>query len=49
MQHPEKPVAADYLNDLEVKSLRDTRNLLEKVGLSEATAFVQENPHPRLW
>lgn len=49
MQHPDKPNVSDHLDDLEVKSLRDTRNLLEKVGLNEATTFVQENPHPRLW
>ena len=33
----------------ETKALRDTRELLEKVNLSEAYAFVEENPHPRLW
>ena len=35
--------------DLEVKSLRDTRDLLEKVGLKDALGFIEENPHPRLW
>lgn len=48
MENPEHPTA-EYLLDLEVKSLRDTRDLLEKVGIAEATAFVKENPHPRLW
>ncbi|KAF6214979.1 hypothetical protein GE061_009727 [Apolygus lucorum] len=48
-------MAADALNseehivDLEVKSLRDTRQLLDKVGITEATTFIEENPHPRLW
>jgi WD repeat-containing protein 35 len=48
MQNPEQP-AALHLLDLEVKSLRDTHDLLEKVGIAEATTFIEENPHPRLW
>jgi WD repeat-containing protein 35 len=48
MQDPEHPTA-EYLLDLEVKSLRDTHDLLEKVGIAEATTFIKENPHPRLW
>ncbi|PSN48259.1 WD repeat-containing protein 35, partial [Blattella germanica] len=48
MQNPDHPVA-EHLLDLEVKSLRDTRDLLDKVGISEATTFIEENPHPRLW
>ncbi len=39
----------EHILDLEVKSLRDTRDLLEKVGLKEAQGFIEENPHPRLW
>ncbi|XP_048515413.1 WD repeat-containing protein 35 isoform X2 [Athalia rosae] len=39
----------DLILDLEVKSLRDTRELLAKVGLKEAKTFIQDNPHPRLW
>ncbi len=39
----------EYILDLEVKSLRDTRELLEKAGLREALGFIEENPHPRLW
>ena len=31
------------------QSLRDTRDLLDKVGLPEAQRFIEENPHPRLW
>jgi WD repeat-containing protein 35 len=34
---------------LETKSLRDTREILEKVGLSDASQFIQDNSHPRLW
>ncbi|XP_034939935.1 WD repeat-containing protein 35 [Chelonus insularis] len=39
----------DLIVDLEVKSLRDTKELLAKVGLKEAHDFIQDNPHPRLW
>ncbi|KAI4490168.1 hypothetical protein M0802_010893 [Mischocyttarus mexicanus] len=39
----------DLIIDLEVKSLRDTRELLAKVGLKEANNFIQDNPDPRLW
>ncbi|XP_070516916.1 WD repeat-containing protein 35 isoform X2 [Cardiocondyla obscurior] len=39
----------DLIVDLEVKSLRDTRELLAKVGLKETNNFIQDNPHPRLW
>lgn len=48
LQTPDEP-AADHLLDLEVKSLRDTRQLLNKVGIKEATSFIEDNPHPRLW
>ena len=49
MKDPEHPSIEDWVLTLESKSLRDTRDLLEKVGLKEANAFVDENPHPRLW
>ena len=39
----------ELLVDLEVKSLRDTRELLARVGLREAEDFVKERAHPRLW
>lgn len=48
MESPEKP-SKDHLIRLEIKSLRDTRQLLEKVGIAEASQFVEDNPHPRLW
>ncbi|XP_049861684.1 WD repeat-containing protein 35 isoform X1 [Schistocerca gregaria] len=48
MQNPERPTSENIL-DMEVKSLRDTRDLLDKVGIAEATTFIEENPHPRLW
>lgn len=48
IENPEKP-SKDYLIKLEIKSLRDTRQLLEKVGINEAAQFVEDNRHPRLW
>lgn len=49
MESPERPNNKEHLIKLEVKSLRDTRQLLEKVGINEAALFIEENPHPRLW
>lgn len=48
METPDKP-NKEHLVKLEVKSLRDTRQLVEKVGIDEATQFIEDNPHPRLW
>lgn len=48
MKNPEQP-SREHLLDLEVKSLRDTRELLDKVGIAEATTFIEDNPHPILW
>ena len=31
------------------QSLRDTRDLLDKVGIDDAMQFIEDNPHPRLW
>ena len=31
------------------QSLRDTRELLRKVGIVDAYQFIEDNPHPRLW
>ncbi|GAB6028434.1 WD repeat-containing protein 35 [Chamberlinius hualienensis] len=39
----------DIVVTMEVKSLRDTRDLLEKVGIKDAMQFIEDNPHPRLW
>ncbi|XP_039765070.1 WD repeat-containing protein 35 isoform X2 [Pararge aegeria] len=41
--------APQHIVRVEVKSLRDTRQLLEKVGLKEAESFIKDNPHPKLW
>ncbi|KAJ3091801.1 WD repeat-containing protein 35 [Quaeritorhiza haematococci] len=43
------PVKEQHVVELETKSLRDTRNILNQVGLADAVTFVDNNPHPRLW
>lgn len=48
MESPDKP-NSDHIIKLEVKSLRDTKQLLEKVGINEAAQFIEDNPHQRLW
>ncbi|KAK7092123.1 WD repeat-containing protein 35-like isoform X2 [Littorina saxatilis] len=48
MKDPENP-AKDDMIELEIKSLRDTRELLDKVGLADTQQFIEDNPHPRLW
>ena len=49
MREPEAP-SRDYLLKFEAKALRETRELLEKgKSLTEAAAFIEENPNPRLW
>ncbi|OQR99308.1 WD repeat protein 35 [Thraustotheca clavata] len=35
--------------DYETRSLRDARELLENVGLSDACDYIQDHSHPRLW
>ena len=48
LREPENP-SSDLLLDLEVKALRDTRELLRSGGTKEALKFIEENSHPRLW
>lgn len=48
MKDPENPTK-DNMAEMEIKSLRDTRDLLEKVGINDAQQFIEDNPHPRLW
>lgn len=47
-QNPNSPMS-EYIVKYEVKSLRDSRDLLEKVGIAEACQFIEDNSHPRLW
>ncbi|XP_053316634.1 WD repeat-containing protein 35 isoform X1 [Spea bombifrons] len=44
-EHPNK----DYVINFEIRSLRDSRALIEKVGIEDASQFIEDNPHPRLW
>lgn len=48
MQDPENPTL-DQICNLEVKTLRDSRDLISKVGTEEAIQFIEDNSHPRLW
>ncbi|KAG8179280.1 hypothetical protein JTE90_026742 [Oedothorax gibbosus] len=48
MQNPDDPEDSYFFKN-DVKSLRDTRNLISNVGLKDAATFIEENPHPRLW
>jgi WD repeat-containing protein 35 len=48
MNRPDNPSQADIAN-FDTKALRDTRDLLDKVDLYEATQFIEQNPHQRLW
>ncbi|KAG0418880.1 hypothetical protein HPB47_004532 [Ixodes persulcatus] len=48
MQDPENP-SPEFVCNMEAKSLRDSRDLLAKVGIEEATQFIEDNSHPRLW
>lgn len=41
--------ADQHILHLRVKSLRDTEELLQHVGLTEAKQFIEDNSHPRLW
>ncbi|NXU58811.1 WDR35 protein, partial [Turnix velox] len=44
-EHPNKK----YVINFEIRSLRDSRSLIEKVGIAESSQFIEDNPHPRLW
>ncbi|OXU20972.1 hypothetical protein TSAR_008652 [Trichomalopsis sarcophagae] len=48
VRNPEE-ARPELLVELEIKSLRDTKELLARVGLREAEEFVRDNSHPRLW
>ncbi|XP_077008272.1 WD repeat-containing protein 35 isoform X1 [Tamandua tetradactyla] len=47
-QNPDHP-NKDYVINFEIRSLRDSRALIEKVGIEDASQFIEDNPHPRLW
>jgi WD repeat-containing protein 35 len=39
----------EFMTTFETKSLRDAKTMLESVNIKEATAYIEQNPHPRLW
>ncbi|EGD73851.1 WD repeat-containing protein 35 [Salpingoeca rosetta] len=48
MRAPEQPTKGSHAQH-EIKSLRDTRTLLETVTIEDAYSYIEQNPHPRLW
>lgn len=48
MANPDTP-DRDMVLDFETKSLKDARELITNVGLAEATAYIEQHAHPRLW
>jgi len=53
MQNPEHPTGRLF-RTIDSKSLRDTRVLLDDsesnaVKIEDTYAFIDQNPHPRLW
>uniref|UniRef100_A0A1I7X466 Intraflagellar transport protein 122 homolog n=1 Tax=Heterorhabditis bacteriophora TaxID=37862 RepID=A0A1I7X466_HETBA len=38
-----------FVIDIEIKSFREAKVLLERVKIQEASEFIEKNPHPRLW
>lgn len=48
MKDPECP-NEDVVFDMDVKSLRDTRQFLSHVTFQDSFQFIHDNPHPRLW
>jgi len=48
IMNPETP-DKDSIVNFETKSLRDTRELLASVPISEVVQFIEDHPHPRLW
>ncbi|KAL0238794.1 hypothetical protein PCE1_004486 [Barthelona sp. PCE] len=45
---PSEP-ALELLGNIESRSLRDARHLLDEVSLKDAFQFINDNPHDRLW
>ncbi|CEG49203.1 WD40 repeat protein [Plasmopara halstedii] len=46
--NPEQPDRSMVI-EFQTRSLRDTKALLDSVGLAEAYEYIQDHPHPRLW
>uniref|UniRef100_A0A0K0FYV2 ANAPC4_WD40 domain-containing protein n=1 Tax=Strongyloides venezuelensis TaxID=75913 RepID=A0A0K0FYV2_STRVS len=48
LKDPENP-GNHFFNDIEIKSLRTVKKLLNMGKFSEATEYVDRNSHPKLW
>uniref|UniRef100_A0A0R3RYI0 ANAPC4_WD40 domain-containing protein n=1 Tax=Elaeophora elaphi TaxID=1147741 RepID=A0A0R3RYI0_9BILA len=48
MKNPETPHKS-FIIDVEIKLLRNVKNLLENMQIQEATSFIEKNNHPKLW
>eukprot|EP00164_Ancoracysta_twista_P003121 GFYU01004159.1.p1 GENE.GFYU01004159.1~~GFYU01004159.1.p1 ORF type:complete len:1174 (+),score=402.74 GFYU01004159.1:102-3623(+) len=44
-ENPEK----DNILSYETRSLRDAKEILNRVGIEDGYKFIEDNPHPRLW
>lgn len=49
MRMPDRPSTQDHLVDFECRTLRDTRQIINDVGIEEACQFVESWNHERLW
>ena len=49
MSRPMKPSKDTHIVEYQSKYLRDAKDLLEKVGLRDTYAYIEDNPHPQLW
>ncbi|PAV64134.1 hypothetical protein WR25_05628 isoform C [Diploscapter pachys] len=45
---PERPEKR-YVVEIEIKALRNAKNFVERMKYKEAVAYVEKNPHPKLW
>lgn len=48
LNRPENPSPSDIV-DYDTKILKEARLLLDKTELADATQFIEQNPHQRLW
>ena len=48
LRHPEEP-NPEYVLNLEIKILRDARELLKNGNLNDVQTFVEEHSHTKLW
>lgn len=48
IESPETP-SKSLIEKIDTKSLRDTKKIVEQVGIADALQFVKDNPHPKLW